>query len=63
MDYLKKFIAKVEAEDDSYERAYTIATKGADFLASLREDVDVAECYVSDAFWPLPTYDELLLSI
>ena len=63
VDYLKKFIANVEAEDNSYERAYTIATKGSEFLASLREDVDVAEGYVSDAFWPLPTYDELLLSI
>ena len=31
VDYLKKFITKVEAEDDSYEQTYTIATKGMTF--------------------------------
>jgi glutamine synthetase len=63
VDYLRAFMDKLSGENDAYGRAHTIATKGGDLLASLREDVDIAEQLVSDANWPLPTYDELLLSI
>ncbi|MBL6723002.1 MAG: glutamine synthetase III [Candidatus Margulisbacteria bacterium] len=60
---LKAFIQTSEAQTDTYNRAYTIATTGTDLLTALRTDVDTAEQYVSDANWPLPTYDQLLLSI
>ena len=62
VDYLNKFIISVESTDDSYERAYSIATKGAELLQSLRDNVDQAETIVAEDYWPLPTYDQLLLS-
>ena len=63
LDYLKKFIDSVEAEEDAYQRAYLCATKGVDFLQSLREDVDVSEKMVASDYWPLASYDEMLLLI
>ena len=62
VDYLTKFVDGSENEDDPYKKAYKIATKGAELLQSLRDDVDAAEKRVSDDYWPLPTYDQLLLS-
>ena len=62
VDYLTKFIDQSDAEDDLYKKAYSIATKGAEMLQTLRDDVDAAEKRVSDDYWPLPTYDQLLLS-
>ncbi len=63
IDYLNKFIDATDNEDDSYEKAYKTATKGVDLLQSLRDDVDQAEALVSKEIWPLPSYDDLLLSI
>ncbi|MEK9728286.1 MAG: hypothetical protein VW397_09310, partial [Candidatus Margulisiibacteriota bacterium] len=62
VDYLNKFIVSVEPESDAYKKAYSIATKGTELLQSLRDDVDQAETMVSTDLWPLPTYDDLLLS-
>ena len=62
VEYLSKFVDKAEAEEDSYKRAYSVSTKGTELLESLREDVDSAERLVSAKNWPLPTYDQLLLS-
>ena len=59
---LKTFIIKIEDESDPYKKAYAIATKGADLLNTLREDVDLAELKVDEDFWGLATYDQLLLS-
>lgn len=63
LDYLNKFIESVELEADAYKRAYLCATKGVDFLQSLREDVDAAEKLVAADYWPLASYDEMLLLI
>ena len=63
IDYLNKFIDATDNEGDSYEKAYKAATKGVDLLQSLRDDVDQAEALVSKEIWPLPSYDDLLLSI
>ena len=60
---LSSFVEKVEKEDDAYNRAYQVATKGTEFLKSLQDDVEQAETVVSIEHWPLPTYDQLLLEI
>ncbi len=62
VEYLSKFVIKAEEEEDAYKRAYNISTKGTELLESLREDVDAAELLVAAKHWPLPTYDQLLLS-
>ena len=61
LQYLVQFVDKVESNDDAYDRAYQCATKGSELLQSLRDDVDQSEAVVSYDYWPLPTYDQLLL--
>ena len=63
MDYMNKFIVSVDNESDAYASAYACATKGVELLQSIRDDVDVSEKYVSADYWPLPSYDEMLLLI
>ena len=63
LDTLKTFIETVEGEKDAYKRAYQAASKGVGYLQELRDDVDAAECLVSSNYWPLPSYDEMLLLI
>ena len=60
---LKAFIKKTEGLNDSYKAAYAAATEGAALLQHLRIDVDEAECRVSEEFWPLASYDSLLLTV
>jgi glutamine synthetase len=60
--YLLNFIKSCDAIDDKFERAQDMATKGAQLLQSLRDDVDMAETVVAADHWPFPTYDDLLLS-
>tara|TARA_Y100001935_G_scaffold254938_1_gene265722 strand:- start:93 stop:1220 length:1128 start_codon:yes stop_codon:yes gene_type:complete len=62
VEYLSKFVTASEQQEDPYKKAHAISTKGADLLQSLRDDVDAAEKRVADDYWPLPTYDQLLLS-
>ncbi|MGA0241717.1 MAG: glutamine synthetase III [Candidatus Marinamargulisbacteria bacterium] len=62
VDYLNKFIVSSENESDGYKKSYDIATKGMELLQSLRDNVDAAETMVASRYWPLPTYDQLLLS-
>ena len=54
---LALFIDRVESEEDAYQRSYQSATKVAELLQSLRDDVDKTETIVSIDYWPLPTYD------
>ncbi len=50
-----------EKEDDVLKKARLYATKGAAALSALRAAVDNAEVDVSSEFWPMATYQELLL--
>ena len=60
--YVQKFMNSLDEIDDAFKRAQELATKGKELLQSLREEVDHAETKVSEEYWTLPGYDELLLS-
>lgn len=63
LGYLNAFLQTSESETSAYDKAYGLATKGAELLQSLRDDVDCAEKLVSADCWPFPSYDDLLLMI
>ncbi|RAP34586.1 glutamine synthetase type III [Candidatus Marinamargulisbacteria bacterium SCGC AG-439-L15] len=54
------YVEKAEHEPDSYKKAYSLATKGLELLAAVRQHVDTVESLIADDLWPLPRYDELL---
>ena len=57
---LEKAIAVCEKEDNLEKKAKLYAKTGAGALADLRASVDAAEAVVSDRFWPMAKYQELL---
>ena len=59
--YVQHFINSLDAVEGSFECAQELATKGKELLKSLREEVDHAETKISDEYWTLPSYDDLLL--
>jgi len=61
-EYIQTYITKLEQEPDAFKMAQSLAEKGEELLLSLRADVDQAEKRVSAKYWPLPSYDELLLN-
>ena len=63
LEKLKLFIKTIEGQEDAYKRAYQAASEGVDYLQQLRNDVDAAEQMVSSDYWPIPSYDEMLLLI
>jgi len=60
---LEQDVDAIEKESDAFKQAKIFATKGAKSLQSLRTSVDAAELLVSDEFWDLPRYDQLLTEI
>ncbi|MDC0036715.1 glutamine synthetase III [bacterium] len=59
--YVQQFVNSLDAVEGSFEVAQELATKGKELLKSLREEVDHAETKISDEYWTLPSYDDLLL--
>ena len=58
---LQKAMVDCEKQSDAMKMAKTYAEKGAKALNALRTAVDTAEGLVSDEFWPMAKYQELLL--
>ncbi len=58
---LEKATIQSEKEKDVLSMAKSYADKGAAALNKLRSNVDKAEEIVSDEFWPMDKYQELLL--
>jgi glutamine synthetase len=61
IDVLEKTLSLCEKEKDLLAQAHAYAEKGADALAKLRKFVDSAESVVSRDYWPMASYQDLLL--
>jgi glutamine synthetase len=60
---LNDLVVEIRAERDVARRADRVRDEICPLMASLREKIDAAEAVTDRAYWPVPTYGELLYGV
>ncbi|HMB01034.1 MAG TPA: glutamine synthetase III [Spirochaetota bacterium] len=60
---LDRFLTVTEKENDLHKQAFSYAEEGSDLYEGLRAAVDKAEKNIAAEFWPMASYQDLLLEL
>ena len=60
---LSSLVVEIRKEKDVMKRAARVRDEICPLMEKLRENIDTAETFTDRAFWPVPTYGELLYGV